>query len=348
MQHPIRTIPGATLWQPQWPPGSRLTPRILCVLAVLLGSPADSVFAGSKNNIGSKEAAAQSETSVANDVELQWAENGSFQTLTGNPQPESLLIRSVGELRSDATWNFVVAHGLGGTVPDDRFCQLALEIKRINPAANVLLLDWSSTATLTNYGIPRVWHIAGCLNAIAAEAASGLSSLKIDSKQTTLIGESFGVYIQGHVAKSLGGVTNILAFNPASEAGGCEPVNLCNASQRAWSFHTFCVYDTTRQIAHADFLLETPEEASHLAQHTHGIQWLTRLLRAGDSSWLMLNKSVPPACTEAFGGIALEDGEFIPSAIPRIRQSVAAQSTALENSSTESLIASVRMEGRSK
>lgn len=348
MQHPVRTPSGSTLSRRQWPAKKRFASWILCVSAILLGNPADSVFAGTKNGIGPKEAAAQSETSVANDVELQWAENGSFQSLTGNSQPECVLIRSVGELRSDATWNFVIAHGLGGTVPDDRFCQLALEIKRTNPDANVLLLDWSSTATLTNYGIPRIWHIAGCLNDIAAEAASGLSSLKINSKQTTLIGESFGVYIQGHVAKSLGGVTNILAFNPASEAGGCEPVNLCNFSQRAWSFHTFCVYDTTRQIAHADFLLETPEKASHLAQHTHGIQWLTRLLRAGDSSWLMLNKSVPPACTEAFSGIALEDGEILPSAIPRIRQSIAAESMAPENSSTESLIASFRMEGLSK
>ena len=348
MLHALQTAFGSTLWRRQWLPESRLASWILCLWVIIVGSPADSIFAGSKSDIGSAKPATQSETSAANDLEAKWAENGSFQAVACNSKPESVLIRSVGEHRSEATGNFVIAHGLGGTVPEDRFCQLALEIKRTNPDANVLLLDWSPTATLTSYGIPRVWHIAGCLDDIAADAASSLSSLQIDPDQTTLIGESFGVYIQGHVAKCLGGVKHILAFNPASEAGGYEPANLCGCSQRAWSFHTFCVYDTTRQIAHADFLLETPEQASHHAQHTHGIQWLTRRLRAGDSSWLMLNKSAPPACTEAFGGIALEDGEIVESAIPRIRPSVAAESTKPEDTSPESLIASSRIKGLSE
>ncbi len=339
---------GSILRSRQRLPGRRLVLSIAYFLAIVVGSLAESPCAGSENSIGSATSAIQSETSVAIELEAKWAADDSFRTLKCNPQPESALIRSVGEPLSDATWNFVIAHGLGGTTPGDRFCQLALEIKRTNPDANVLLIDWSSTAAQTSYGFPRVWHIAGCLDAIAVDAASGLSSLKFDPDHTTLIGESFGVYVQGQIAKALGGVRHILAFNPASEVGGYEPVDLCKYSQRSWSFHTFCVYDTTLQIAHADFLLETPEEASPLAQHTHGIQWLTRLLRADNLSWLMLNKSVAPASAQAFCGIALQDGEIDPSAVPRIRPSVHPESTVSEDSSPESLIASFRMEAISK
>lgn len=348
MHDSVRTPCVSIPWSRQRLPGHRLVLSIAYFLAIFVGNLAESACAGSESNIGSATPAIQSETSVAIELEAKWAADDSFRTLKCNPQPESALIRSVGEPLSDATWNFVIAHGLGGTIPGDRFCQLALEIKRTNPDANVLLIDWSSTATQTSYGFPRVWHIAGCLDAIAADAATGLSSLKFDPDHTTLIGESFGVYVQGQIARALGGVRHILAFNPASEAGGYEPVDLCKYSQRAWSFHTFCGYDTTRQIAHADFLLETPEKASLVAQHTHGIPWLTRLLRADDLSWLMLNKSVSPACPDAFGGIALQDGEIDPSAIPRICPCVHPESTEPEESSPESLIASVRVGGISK
>ena len=348
MPHRVRTLSGSSPWRRQWLQKSRLAPWISCLLALIVGSSAESIHAGPKDGIGSAKPANKSETSVTSDLPANWAEDGSFRTLTCNPQPESVLIRSVGEPLSHATWNFVIAHGLGGIVPGDRFCQLAVEIKRTNPDANVLLIDWSTTASQTSYGFPRVWQIAGCLDSIAADAASCLLSLKFDPDHTTLIGESFGVYVQGQIAGALGGVRHILAFNPASEAGGYKPVDLCKSSQQAWSFHTFCVYDTTRQIAHADFLLETPEKASLLAQHTHGIQWLTHLLRADDSSWLRLNKSVPPACTETFGGIARQDGEFVVSAIPRVCPYVAPESSRPEHSLRESLIASSQMEALSE
>ena len=348
MHDSVRTPCGSIPRSRQRLPGRRLVSSIACFLAIVVGSLAESACAGSESSIRSATPALQSETSVAIDLKAKWAADGSFRTLECNAQPESALIRSVGEPLPIATWNFVIAHGLGGTVPGDRFCQLALEIKRTNPDANVLLIDWLSTATQTSYGFPRVWHIAGCLDAIAADAATSLSSLKFDPDQTTLIGESFGVYVQGQIAKALGGVRHILAFNPASEAGGYEPADLCKYSQRAWSFHTFCVYDTTLQIAHADFLLETPEEASLLAQHTHGIPWLTRLLRDDNLSWLMLNKSVAPARAAAFGGIARENGEIDPTAIPRIRPRDHDESTVPEDSSSESLVASFQMEGISK
>lgn len=338
MQPLLRTSSVSTHSHLRFQPRSRRAAWISFLLAMFVGCLGESVSAGSENG----------SSSTANDFEQKWSENGSFRTLAGNQQSGPVLVRSVGEPRLNAVWNFVIAHGLGGTVPEDRFCQLALEIKRRNPDANVLLLDWSSTATLTSYGIPRVWHIAGCLDDIAADAAASLSSIQIDPSHTTLIGESFGVYILGHIAKCLGGVKHILAFNPANEAGGYEPASLCICSERSWSFHTFSAYDTTRQIAHADFLLETPETASIHEQHIHGIQWLTRQLRSGDTSWLKLDKSVPPACAEVFSGIALEDGRVSPSAVPRIRPAVADKSSGSQDSSHESLIASSQMKGLSK
>ena len=161
----------------------------------------------------------------------------------------------------------MIAHGLGGTVPEDRFCQLALEIKRTNPNANVLLIDWSSTAAQTRYGFPRIWHIAGCLDAIAADAASGLSSLEIDPDHTTLIGESFGVYVQGQIAKALGGVRHILAFNPASETGGYEPINLCKYSNGHGRFIRSRLRHHTANRS-CRLLFATPEKPAHCTAHS--------------------------------------------------------------------------------
>ena len=243
----------------------------------------------------------------------------SFRTLECSRQQPLITLRSVGELRPGSSWTFVIAHGLGGTILGDRFCQLANEIKRTNPDANVLLIDWSPTAAQTSYGIPCVWHIAGRINDVAADAASALSDLNIDPSRTTLIGESFGVYVQGKVATAVGGVRHILAFNPASELGGFQPIDLHQVADRTWSFHTYSVYDTTNQMAHADFFLETAKDACPLAQHTHGIQWLTHQLQAGDQSWLAMKKSVAAANADTFGGIARLNGEIDRVAVNRAR-----------------------------
>jgi len=247
------------------------------------------------------------------------SDDPSFRTVECSRRLPLVTLRSAGELQSSSSWTFVIAHGLGGTISGDRFCQLAIEIKRTNPDADVLLIDWSPTASETSYGIPCVWHIAGKINDVAADAASALSDLNIDPLRSTLIGESFGVYVQGKVATALGGVRHILAFNPASELGGFQPIDLHHVADRAWSFHTYSVYDTTNQMAHADFFLETATDACPLAQHTHGIQWLTHQLQAGDLSWLAMTKSVAVANADTFGGIARLNGDIDRATVNRAR-----------------------------
>jgi pimeloyl-ACP methyl ester carboxylesterase len=222
-------------------------------------------------------------------------------------------------------WTFIICHGLGGMEPGDRFEHLGAEIKRRIPDANVLLVDWTPTATQTNaFGLPQVWKTARQINTVAADAARSLAELRIDPRRTTLIGESFGAYVAGRIGIALGGVEHLLAFNPANEAGGYAPLDLRLAARQTWSFHTYSVYDTTQEIAHADFFLETPAGADPTAQHTYGIVWLAERIASGDLLWLRLEKTVPTAKLNAFRGEAHLDGRLEDTTIARQRSNPAA------------------------
>ena len=141
MQHSVRTSCGSGPWT-RLPKKSRWAPWISCLLAVIIGSIAQSACAGSESSIGSAIPVLPSgpEPLRSSDPQALWAAEGSFWTVKCSSQPELVSLRSVGPLRSDSAWNFVIAHGLGGMVCGDRFCQLAIEIKRKNPDANVLLM----------------------------------------------------------------------------------------------------------------------------------------------------------------------------------------------------------------
>ena len=52
------------------------------------------------------------------------------------------------------------------------------------------------------------------------DVAEQLQTQEVDPTKLTLIGESFGNYVNHQVAKGLGGVNRVLAFNPANELGG--------------------------------------------------------------------------------------------------------------------------------
>jgi len=138
-------------------PGTRWT---YCFLAVVLCGSVVLAAGGSRATIESIVTAKLSAVPVTASAAAaeKWSDDPSFRTVECSRSLPLVSLRSVGELQPSSSWTFVIAHGLGGTMSGDRFCQLAIEIKRTNPVANVLLIDWSSTASETSYGIPRIWH----------------------------------------------------------------------------------------------------------------------------------------------------------------------------------------------
>ncbi|MFZ1006959.1 MAG: hypothetical protein WAN65_08990, partial [Candidatus Sulfotelmatobacter sp.] len=126
-----------------------------------------------------------------------------------------------GKMSPLAPRTFVITHGMGGTTSGDRFELLARQLKENFPEANVFRIDWSKPATATTFfGLPNPWIVAGRIDGVAAQAAQQLRAIDVDPQQVTLIGESFGVYVNQRIARALGGVQGMLAFNPASEEGG--------------------------------------------------------------------------------------------------------------------------------
>jgi hypothetical protein len=227
-------------------------------------------------------------------------------------------IRCLDHYSSAANWTYIVCHGMGGTSDGDRFDKLCRAIQAREPNSNVLLIDWTTASRHTLFGFPNPWQVAKEIKPVARQAVSALRDLKLDPAKTTAIGESFGVYVIAEIAAELGGVEHVLGFNPANEHGGYAPPDLRKCAERAWSFHTYSPFDTTCEIAHGDFFLQTPAGCDHIAQHRHGITWLTERV-AVDASWLRLEKSLPPTKPNAFRCQALLSGELLDVAISRTR-----------------------------
>lgn len=255
---------------------------------------------------------------VAGPTALVAAEVESKQLKCEHTNGSLVRIRSLEDFSPDATWTYLVCHGMGGTHEGDRFERLCRAIKASQPTANVVLIDWSAASQHKLLGLPNPWQVAKEIKPVATHTASALRDLKLDPAKTTAIGESFGVYVIAEIAISLGGIEHILALNPANELGGYAPADLRKSAKRAWSFHTYSPFDTTREIAHCDFFLQTPADFDHTAQHTHGIVWLSERV-AADPSWLRLEKSLPPAKSNAFRCQAQLDGQLLDVAIGRTR-----------------------------
>lgn len=213
---------------------------------------------------------------------------------------------------------FVITHGMGGTVAEDRFHHLAAGIVKMFPDARVIRVDWCELASAKSYGLPNPWKVAASIDEVGDQAALLLQREKIDPRRSTFIGESFGNWVNARIAQKLGGVQGILAFNPANEAG-YPPPDLRRHAQRSWSFHTYSVFDTTREIAESDFWLETPAHAGHWDQHTSGVKWLLARVDAGDQSWLLMDKPLPKRCAGHFQALATIDGLLSGDQLPRER-----------------------------
>lgn len=239
-----------------------------------------------------------------------------FQNVSEITEKSQVVYRALGEVQIDAPWSYVICNGLGGMHLDDRFEQLAREIKATRPEANVLLLDWS-VAAVEKRLFSSPWKVAKKIDPVAREAAAMFQKMGLSPHKTTAIGESFGAYVIGVWAKELGGIEHLLAMNPANELGGYTPLDLRKSARLAWSFHTYSPFDTRREIAHGSLFLETREVASHWAQHTHGVLWLTERVAARDFAWLDMQHELPTSKAEAFHGEAGLQGELRDVVVPR-------------------------------
>ncbi len=229
------------------------------------------------------------------------------------------------ELRDEKPWNaaatqtFVISPGLGGCCVDDRFARLAAAISAQFPDANVVRVDWSQTACQRRFGILSPWKVAANIDDVAAEAAGELRERDIVPSTVTLIGESFGNYVNYKIATALGGVKHVLAFNPASEFGGYKPPDLKRCASQTWSFHTYSPYDTSVELAHSELFLETPTDSDCVAQHTFGIVWLAQQVDREDFSWLLLKQTLPARKNGAYCGKATLTGSVEDIEISRER-----------------------------
>jgi hypothetical protein len=216
---------------------------------------------------------------------------------------------AMGPARPAAKQTFVIVHGCGGTVPGDRFHRLAGAIKTRIPEANVYRLDWSAgTNKRLSNGLPNPWAAARNINPTGDAAAKLLKQSRVEPSSVTLIGESFGVYVNHRIVQRLGKVRRMLAFNPASELGGYLPPVLRHDAERVCVFTTLSGFDTWRYLADSALRLMTDPQADVFEQHRYGIEWLQQLLDSGDLSWLELAHAVNAANHQQLSGSVGADG----------------------------------------
>lgn len=237
--------------------------------------------------------------------------------IDGSPSP--VRIWQSGPVDEAAIPWFLITHGMGGTEAGDRFHQLGRAIRRRFPRACVVRVDWSKWAVAQIGGLPNPWKVATHIDAAGDRAADILRGLPVEPARMTLIGESFGNWVNARISLRLGGVGSILAMNPASEAGGYAPPDLRKWACHSWSFHTKSSYDTHLEIASSDFWLETPPNADAFAQHVAGIPWLTARIEADDLSWLALTQTLPDRQPGHFQATATQDGRLSFQQLPRVK-----------------------------
>ena len=245
------------------------------------------------------------------------AHDGSAQDRSVTPSSRSVKLQQLGPVANSGE-QFVIVHGQGGLLPEDRFHALAEAIRTQCPDSTVFLVDWSEPAKTGIAGVAVPWRVARQIDAVALESAQLLLASRLDPVRTTVIGESFGVYVNAQLAKHLGGIHRSLAFNPASETAGYWPPDLKTHSTLAWSFHTWSCCDTAFEIADADFFLETSPKATHVQQHVSGIPWLAARLKEGDKSWLMMEKIPPARQRSMYSAQAKTDGTLSTESITRL------------------------------
>jgi pimeloyl-ACP methyl ester carboxylesterase len=214
---------------------------------------------------------------------------------------------------------FVITHGMGGTTIGDRFHVLAAAIQEKLPRAQVMIVDWTDASSARVGFVFCPWKVARRIDAIGAEAARQMTELGVDPNRVTLIGESFGNCVNAEIARKLGGVRRILAFNPANELAGYPTPDLRECAQVSWSFHTFSVFDSLQDVSHATILMGTSPDLTDWQKHVAGIGWLTSRLLANDCSWLLTEKVISGRASDHFAFLATMDGACRDIHVPRKR-----------------------------
>jgi hypothetical protein len=171
----------------------------------------------------------------------------------------------------------VITHGWKGLFPNDRNQVLAQTIKQLCPNVNVYYLDWSEGAVSAPFPDPA----ANNVEAAARAATQLLQSVGALPGQMTLIGESFGTYVNYNIARNFalaraGLVDRLIAFSPANERGGYLPPDMTRYSRFSIAFHTNSIGDTRFHVAAFDLVLQTRPEDNfdYGLQHTFGMNWM--------------------------------------------------------------------------
>jgi hypothetical protein len=202
-----------------------------------------------------------------------------------------LTLLSLGELRPRASHTYVVTHGLGGI--HERFFELAQAIHRVEPAANVLVVDWTPGAvrhmTVGSMRFLDPLAVARRIDPTGDALGDVLATLHrrrlFKPTEATFIGESFGNYVNNRAARHLrrarlGKVKRALLLNPATQKGGYGvPVVTRNYTQ-SMAFVTCSCFDTQQQIADRQVQLR-PKTADPIRQHIYGLRWLGRRTQTG-------------------------------------------------------------------
>jgi pimeloyl-ACP methyl ester carboxylesterase len=200
-----------------------------------------------------------------------------------------------------------------GTCEGDRFHLLVAAIAAVVSDANVVLVDWSAASRASSVPMFVAWRI----DSIADEASQDLCDLGFQGEQATLIGESFGNYLNARIASDFGQVDRLIAMNPASQLGGYPVPDLRRCSRVSWSFHTDSIFDTSVTLAHATILLETSDDATDIEKHTCGIERLTERLVQCDLEWLIADRVLPDNSTQEYRVLARLDGKLVETKSPK-------------------------------
>jgi len=237
--------------------------------------------------------------------------NRSSPSLT----PGDVQVKAFQTQRNPNGKDYVLTHGYGGVTDANGkatrtdFAELIKEIKRVDPTANVYLVDWSPVAR-PDCAIPCPRQVAPSINEVADEAYRQLKTLGAEARSITGIGESFGNDVNARIAANYGEkVDKIIALNPAFEGSGYTPPDLTQVAVTSVAFHTDSFFDTQRSMATFDVKLDPPFGVfGSWALHTYGIKWLRDRLILNEDQWLKLSiqfqKCGSPAC---FDGTALSD-----------------------------------------
>jgi hypothetical protein len=245
---------------------------------------------------------------------------GGWRTIDAGTESKLVRLRTPADRAIDPGARFyLVTHGMNGVCLGDRFHTLAETISAFLPQANVVMVDWSDAARSRWLGLNLPFVVALKVDAVGDEASEMLCNLGFDAANATLIGESFGNYVNAKIASNFGHVDRMLAMNPASEVGGYPIPDLRQCSRRSYSFHTYSFFDTRVSLAHTSVFLETPPEATGIEQHTAGIARLTATIGEGSGGWLDANFVAADESREHFKVRATLDGRLLEANLPRHR-----------------------------